>query len=96
MITGMCLMPTTRRPTNMQTWFFAHLALFHQQQQAVNVTARQGEYREDRRFAEHGFAFLQTRLWDARGGGFWWLVASDGTPRSAGPEVCLWVLCSHV
>jgi mannobiose 2-epimerase len=31
--------------------------------------------------AAHGFRFLRDRMWDRRDGGFFWLVARDGTPR---------------
>ncbi|HET8654691.1 MAG TPA: AGE family epimerase/isomerase [Longimicrobiaceae bacterium] len=31
--------------------------------------------------AAHGFAFLRDEMWDARDGGFYWLVARDGTPK---------------
>ena len=37
----------------------------------------------DEAYAEmsrHGVAFLRDEMWDAEHGGFYWLVARDGTP----------------
>ena len=55
---------------------------------AAEVARRRPEWKAQLEpIAKHGIAFLRDKMWDAECGGFYWVIADDGTPPVAPSEM---------